>query len=596
MRRDPHGAGRGGTGTGVRASCLTPPEPLWAPSDPPDPRTIASLQQALRLPATVCALLAGRGYAAAEDAKRFLRPLLEHLHDPALLADGPAAGERLARAAARGEVVLVHGDYDVDGMCATALYTRFLRGLGLRVAPFVPHRLRDGYDFGEAGLAEARRVGAALILTADCGTSAHDPIRRARAEGIDVIVTDHHAVGGGGPPATAFVNPHRPGCTYPDRSLCGTGVALKVCALTAGALGADPAGVLDYLDLVALATVADLVPLEGESRVLVKHGLRRFADTRVPGVAALLAVAGVAPSEVTAGKLGFVLAPRLNAAGRLGDAMEGVRLLLTDDPGEAAELADRLDRVNRERRDEDRRTLGQALELLEATYDPERDYGVVLAAEGWHPGVIGIVASRVVERIYRPTVLLALDGDTARGSARSIPGFHLYEAVAACSSHLRRFGGHRQAAGMDVDRSEIPALREAFNAEARRRLGAADLRPTLRLDAELALAEADLGLAHWLEYLGPHGVGNPRPVFVARGVSLERPRVVGEAHLKVGLRHGDAELDGIGFDLAARHPPRGLAGPSRWDVLFRLERDEWRGSPRVQARILDLRASEAPPT
>jgi single-stranded-DNA-specific exonuclease len=477
-------------------------------------------------------------------------------------------------------------------MCATALYTRWLRSLDVRAVPFVPHRLRDGYDFGDAGLAAARDAGATLVLTADCGTSAHETVRRARAEGLDVIVTDHHAVGAALPPASAVVNPQRSDCAYPDKGLCGTGVAFKLCALVGRALGAREDDLLVYLDLVALATVADLVPLEGENRVLVRHGLRRFADTRLPGMGALLEAAGVSAADVSAGRLGYVVAPRLNAAGRVGDAMDGLRLLLTDDVGEARELAAGLEELNRARREEDRRTLGEALDALGRTWDPERDYGVVLAGEGWHPGVIGIVASRVVERVYRPTVLLALEGDRARGSARSIPGFDLYEAVAACAPHLRRFGGHRQAAGMDVDRDAIPAFREAFNVEARRHLVGRELRPTLHVDAELSLADADLQLVHWLSYLGPHGIGNPRPVFLARGVGLFRPRVVGESHLKVALRGDGVVVDAIGFDLARRHPPERLTEEARYDVLFRLGRNEWRGAVTVQAELLDLRASE----
>jgi single-stranded-DNA-specific exonuclease len=548
------------------------------------------LTDALRLPEAVCAVLAGRGHADPEAAKRFLRPLLAHLHDPALLTDGPEAAERMARAVREGESILVHGDYDVDGICATALLTRFLRSRGANVTPFVPHRLRDGYDLSDAGLRAAVDARASLIVTADCGTVALEPLARARALGIDVVVTDHHTVGPSMPPAFAFVNPQRPDCPYPEKGLCGTGLAFKLAELAARALGADPSEVHALLDLVALATVADLVPLRTENRVLVKFGLRRFADSRVLGVRALLEVAGVDAGSVTAGQLGFVVAPRINAAGRIGESADALRLLLTEDADEAAALAGRLEAVNRTRQEEDRRTLAEALELLEREYDADRDYGVVLAAEGWHPGVIGIVASRVVERIHRPTVLLALDGEKGRGSARSIPGFHLYDALAACREHMGRFGGHAQAAGMDMARASVPALREAFNAEARRRLLPDDLQPMLRADLEIDLAEVDLGLLHWLEYLGPHGIGNARPVFFARAVRLERARVLKEAHLKVSLRAGSGVLDGIGFGLAARHPPEALDGGLH-DVLLRLERNEWRGVARPQARILDLRPS-----
>jgi single-stranded-DNA-specific exonuclease len=573
-----------------QAPLLEPLTPRWQEVPPGDARVLATLTESLRLPSAVCAVLAGRGHTDPDAAKRFLRPLLDHLHDPALLADGRAAAERIARAVERGETILVHGDYDVDGICATALLTRFLAARGARVVPFVPHRLRDGYDLSEAGLQAASTAGASLIVTVDCGTVALEPIATARGAGIDVIVTDHHTVGDTPPPATAFVNPHRPDCPYPEKDLCGTGLAFKLAQLVAREMGVGGDAVHDLLDLVALATVADLVPLRGENRVLVKFGLRRFGTSRLPGITALLAAAGVEADDVTAGQLGFVVAPRINAAGRIGESADALRLLLTDDPREAATLAGQLDRINRTRQEEDRRTQDEALELLARSYDPGTDYGIVLAAEGWHPGVIGIVASRVVERIHRPTVLVALDGSKGRGSARSIPGFDLYDALAACRAHLGRFGGHSQAAGMDVDRDAVPALREAFNAEARRRLLPDDLVPVLRPDVELDLGEVDLGLVHWLEYLGPHGIGNARPVFLARGVHLEGARVLKDAHLKVSLRRGTTVVDGIGFRLAETHRPEAL-GDGPHDVLLKLERNEWRGVARAQAQILDLRPS-----
>lgn len=573
---------------------VPPLRPRWAEPPEPDPAVVAALGASLRLPAAVCRVLASRGHDGPDGAKRFLRPLPEHLHDAAALADASRAAERLAYAVERRETIFIHGDYDVDGVCATALYARYLRGAGAEVVPFVPHRVRDGYDLSSAGLAAARAAGAAVLLTADCGTVASGPVAEARAAGMDVIVTDHHAVGPDAARADALVNPHRPDCPYPDKALCGTGVAFKVCELVGRLLGRPPEELHGYLDLVALATVADLVPLQGENRVLVRLGLRRFAATRATGLSALLSRAGVDPASVTAGQLGFVVAPRINAVGRMGDAAEALRLLLTEDPDEAAALAERLDEVNRARQAEDRRTLDEALELLARDYDPARDFGVVLAAEGWHPGVIGIVASRVVERIHRPTVLVALDGEKGRGSARSIPGFHLYEALLRCRAHLGRFGGHRQAAGMDVARSAVPALRDAFNAEARSALGPDDLQPLLRPDLELTLGEADLELVRWLEYLEPHGIGNPRPLFLARGVAVDGVRRVGDGHLKLTLRAGGAHLDAIGFGLAERHPPESLAGGVH-DFLVKLERNEFRGVARPQARIVDLRPGGARP-
>ena len=572
------------------ASKLRSPDPTWILPRTPDPGAVRRLVESLRLPAIVCSVLVTRGVTAPDQAKDFLRPRLEHLRDAARLADGHAAAERIAAAVRAGDTILVHGDYDVDGICATALLTRWLRTLGGQIVPFVPHRLRDGYDFGSAGLAAARAAGATLIVTADCGTVAHETVSSAGREGIDVVITDHHAVPGSLPDAVAVVNPQRPDCEYPDKGLCGTGVAYKLCELVADGLEADSEALVTYLDLVALATVADLVPLIGENRVLVHHGLRRFARTRIRGLAALLKVTGVPVAEVTAERLGFVVAPRINAAGRIGESADALRLLLTDDEAEARQLAEQLDTTNRDRRDEDRRTLAEALAMLEREYDPGSDFGVVLAGKGWHPGVIGIVASRVVERIHRPVVMIALDGERGRGSARSIPGFHLYEALQACSVHMLRFGGHKQAAGMDVTRDSVAALREAFNAEAGSRLNPADLRPRLRTDVVLELEDVDLQLVHWMSYLGPHGIGNPGPIFVVSAAALQRAKVVGENHLKATLRQGAGRIDAIGFGLAERHPPEAVMAVPH-DVVCRIERNEWRGTARVQARLIALRAS-----
>jgi single-stranded-DNA-specific exonuclease len=546
----------------------------------------------LRLPRPVCSVLAARGLEEPEDAKRFLRPRLEHLHDPEALADGGRAADRIVRALRDGETILVHGDYDVDGICATTVLTRWLRRLGGTVVPFVPHRLRDGYDFGPSGLAAAREAGAGLVITVDCGTVAHATVRAASASGIDVIVTDHHTVGGSLPEAFAVVNPKRADCSYPDPDLCGAGLAWKVAQLVGARVGSEPDALHSLLDLVALATIADLVPLRGENRILVRYGLRRLAGAPGAGVGALLRVADVAADRITAGRVAYQVAPRINAAGRVGEAGDALALLLTDDHGRAGELARRLDDLNRARREEDARTLEEALVRLSERFDPTSDFGLVVAGEGWHPGVIGIVASRLVERVHRPVVMLSVEGGTARGSARSVPGFHLYDALAACAHHLERFGGHRQAAGMDLPAGEIDAFRETFNREARARLTPDLLRPVLRPDIDVSVAESSLQLAHWLEYLGPHGIGNPGPLLRTSSVEIEKPRIVGSGHLKAVLRQNDATLDAIGFGLAERFPPDAVRS-RRWDVLFRLEKNTWNGSERAQARLIDLRPDDS---
>jgi single-stranded-DNA-specific exonuclease len=558
----------------------------------PDPDLVAVLEEELSLPRALCSLLVARGYHDPDAAKAFLRPSLSALNPPEALDDIPVAVRRIMTALETRETIFVHGDYDVDGMAGTALLTRWLRRLGGTVVPFVPHRVLNGYDLGTAGLEAAVQAGASLMVTVDCGILAHGALAEARRLGMDVIVTDHHTPGGELPPALAVLNPNRVDGSYPDRGLCGAAVVFKLCQALAHARGLSQEELHPLLDLVGMATIADLVPLTGENRILARFGLRALARTGNLGLRALMAHAGVGPHQLSAGAVGFVLAPRLNAVGRLGDAARGLRLLLTEDQGEADRLAREAGELNQERQEEDRRILGEAVSRLADGYDPERDFGVVLASDGWHPGVIGIVASRVAELVHRPTVLVSLQGDRGRGSGRSIPQFHLLEGIRACSIHLERFGGHRQAAGLEIRRSNLSGFREAFNAEARRALEHQELRPTLRLEAEVRLGDLSWDLNNYLKYLGPHGMGNPRPLFVARGVSLARPgRVVGSHHLKLHLRQGDAELEAIGFRLAQRLPPEAL-GQGPLDVAFQLQENEYRGTRHLQANIKDIRPSE----
>lgn len=565
----------------------------WVAPPAIDPAVLGSLVSELRLPEPVCTLLARRGHDRAESAKRFLRPRPVQMHAPAGMAGMEEAVERLTRAVRAGERILVHGDYDVDGVCSTALLVRGLASLGARPVPFVPHRLRDGYDLTDAGVEAARRAGATLILTADCGIVAHAAVARAAAAGIDVIVTDHHTPGATLPTALAVVNPNRADCGYPYRGLAGAGVAYKLLGALAAALGAPESRITPLLDLVALATVADLAPLADENRVLVRWGLSILGRSPNPGIRALLRASGLGDrDEVTAGQVGYVLAPRLNAAGRLGDAMRGVRLLLTHDEAEAEALAAELEAENRRRREIDEETLAEALGMLERGYDPASDFGVVLASDRWHPGVIGIVASRVVERIHRPTVLIALAGGEGRGSARSIPGFHLHEAFVACAPHLARFGGHRAAAGCSLRADAVGAFRQAFNTVARERLDEERLQPALHIDARLELRDADRGLLGFLAHFAPFGIGNPAPVFAVHGVRLAvPPRVVGGGHLKLTLSDGAARLDAIGFGMGDRLEE---CASGALDVAFKLEENRWRdGSGRmretVQARVVDFR-------
>jgi single-stranded-DNA-specific exonuclease len=567
------------------------PTPLWSLAPAPEEPAIARLEDALSLPAPLCAVLVARGYADPDDAKHFLRPLLDDLHPPGTLKDAAPAVDRIARAVDSGETILVHGDFDVDGICGVVLLTQWLERIGGKAVPFVPHRTRDGYDFGEAGLRAARESGASLVVTVDCGTVAHEWIEAAKSEGIDVVVTDHHTPDERSSAAVALVNPSRPDCPYPNKALSGTGVAFKLCQLLVERWGHDEEELHGDLDLVALATVADLVPLVGENRTLVRFGLRALQHTERPGLRALSQKVGIEEGELEAGQVGYMLAPRINAAGRVGEASQALELLLTDRPDRARSLAEELERWNLERREVDERTLEEALEMLAADFDPDRDAGVVLVGEGWHPGVIGIVASKVVEHVHRPSVLIAMHGERGRGSARSISGFHLFDALASCAEHLERFGGHKQAAGLEIRRDEVDAFREAFLAEAGKRLEGSHLRPTLRGDLEIPLEAVSYDLFRYLRYMGPHGIGNPKPVFIARDLELiGAPRVVGSGHLKLLLGQGDAKLEAIGFGLVRRRPPESLeAGPV--DAAFQISENVFRGVRTLQARLLDVRPS-----
>ena len=556
----------------------------WAVAARADPDVTAALAADLHIPEPLAAILVQRGFTAPERAKAFLRPELERLSDPLAWADMSRAVALVAGAVRAGVPVLVHGDYDVDGQCAAAMLTRVLQSVGGKVHAFVPHRIRDGYDFGEAGLREAQRLRAGLIITCDCGITAVDAVRAARAAGIEVIVTDHHVPGDALPPASAVLDPLRPDCPSEDKDLCGTGVAFKLAQALVPALGISPNLPFHFLDFVALATVADVVPLMGENRILVRHGLKLLADSHWTGVRALLDAAGLAGKPLKSGHVGFILAPRLNAAGRIGDANDGLRLLLTDDPDDAARIARELETLNARRQALDQRVLEDAVQLADRALDAgAEDRALVLAAEGWHPGVIGIVASRLVERYGRPTFLVGWDGDTGRGSGRSIAGFDLHAALHRVGHHLEKYGGHTMAAGLTIRRDRYEAFRIAFLAVAGELLGPKDLVPAQRVDLELPLRLVSEDLEKLIRYLEPCGPGNPAPVFGVRGARAVGAKRVGSNHLRFLLDDESGVLPAIAFQWADAIPDQWLA--ERLDVAFRLERDEWQGRTTLQARI-----------
>jgi single-stranded-DNA-specific exonuclease len=432
----------------------------------------------------------------------------------------------------------------------------------------------------------ALEAHATVVVTCDCGTSAVEPVAALCREGIDVIITDHHLPGSELPECLAVLNPRQDACEYPDKDMAAVGVAFKLSLALAKKLGHNDAFIWRMLDLVALATIADVAPLRGENRILVRYGLRMLNQTENVGLRAMIRAAGLDAKQITSGRVGFILAPRLNAAGRMDKAIDGVTLLLTEDVNEANAIARKLEELNERRQEIDRRTLGEAREMI-GELDLDATYGIVLAKDGWHPGVIGIVASRIVEEFGRPTILIALDGDSGKGSGRSIPAMNLHAALGECSDLLVRYGGHKAAAGVTIARENVDAFARRFNEVAASMLTPDDLIPEVRIDLELAIERANEDLERMLRHFEPFGVGNPTPVLVARSVKLASPpKTVGRDGLKLRLSTEGGELEAIGWGMADRIGEFDPAVPV--DIAFRLERDEFRGESRLQARIADI--------
>jgi single-stranded-DNA-specific exonuclease len=546
-----------------------------------------ALANELALPLPLGRLLIVRGYEDAARAKQFLRPQLDQLHAPALLKDLSKVTVRLADAIKSNETILVHGDYDVDGMCSTALMTRAIRALGGTVVPFIPDRRADGYDLGPAGVAAAIAAGARVVLTCDCGTTAHAAADALKAAGIDLIISDHHLPGGPLPDAFAVINPRRLDDESPDKDLAAVGVAFKLALELTRIMGGNENVVLNMLDLVAFATVADVAPLRGENRVFVRRGLALLADSKCAGIRALVRSAGLEGKEITAGRIGFILAPRLNALGRLYRAIRGVELLLTDRDDEALGLARVCEEFNRERQEMDKRILDEAMRRVERL-DLDSTYGIVLADQSWHAGVIGIVASRVVEQTSRPAFLIALQDGVGKGSGRSIPAFDLHSALAACGDLLVKHGGHRAAAGLTVNAARVDEFAERFNQVALDRLKPDDLVRELRIDLDLPLAEATDDLEKLLRHMEPFGIGNPGPLFVARSVSVATNATkIGANGVKFAVDAPQGPMEAVGWGLSDRSGE--LRAGATIDIAYKLERNEFRGKSTLQLGLVDFR-------
>jgi single-stranded-DNA-specific exonuclease len=563
---------------------------------PPDARR-EELAARWRVSPLAAQVLINRGLTTAAAGEEYLRGDLACLGDPRQMRDMDAATELLVAAIQDQRLIRVYGDYDVDGVAGTALLVRAISALGGIVDYYLPHRVQEGYGLHLPPIEAAAAAGVGLLLTVDCGISASAEVQRAKDLGLQVIVTDHHHPEAKLPPADAILNPRRPDCAYPFKELSGVGVAFKLICATAQRLGLPEQGPLRFLDLVALGTVADVVPLLGENRLLVRFGLEQLRRTRKLGLAALIDATQLIADQVSSHHVAFVLAPRLNAPGRVDHANASVRLLLSAEAEEATALADQLCEQNTTRRRQEKEALEAALAAVEQEVDLDGDRAIVLASPDWHPGVIGIVASRLVERFHRPVMLIALDGEHSKGSGRSIEGFNLWESLHECRSHLTRFGGHAMAAGITIDATRVAAFREAFVTDAGGRLDDDGLRRRLAVEAEVAPGQLDLNTMRDMQALAPFGAGNPPPLFVTPGLTVVEAKRFGSdgSHLRLTLQgRGNANATrGRGPALTAVWFGRGeiadrLTPGEAVDICFEPEIDTWNGQTRLRLKLRDL--------
>jgi single-stranded-DNA-specific exonuclease len=564
-------------------------EKKWIYPQQVESQLVNQIAASLEVPSIVARLLVARGLASPAEARQFLRPRLQDLHDPYTLNDMERTVNRIEEALKTRQRIMVYGDYDVDGISGTALLWRCLFSLGAEVSWYLPNRIQEGYGISPSGVEEAQRRGVGLIISVDCGITAHQEVELAQSLGIDCIITDHHETKDSLPKAVGILDPKREDSNYPYQELSGVGVAYKMLQALYRRLGMEEGALEQHLDLVALGTIADIVPLTGENRVFAKYGLERLKSSSKPGIRAMLEVTGLTGKPLDSGQIVFIVAPRINAAGRIGTADAALRLLVTENQDEAFAIARSLDEENRKRKEIDDQILSDAMQMVERQVDLENERVIVLASESWHQGVIGIVASRLVEHFYRPTVMIAVDGDKGKGSARSITSFHLHQALKECQQHLLGFGGHKYAAGLTIESGKIGEFRKAINRVARDTLSPEDLVPTQVLDAEVDLDAIDSGAAQSFSLFAPFGPSNRHPVLVSHQLRVVgTPYIVGNNHLKFKVKQSQKIFDTIGFsfgDMLEELEDR----DSSLDLAYVLEENEWQGRKKLQLRVKDIK-------
>ena len=555
----------------------------------PNQNTVSSVKKAFRTSEVIARVLANRNILNPNLARPFFTPNLDMLHNPYLMQDMDKAVERVLKNIKSGKPIMVFGDYDVDGTTgAAALYLAFQK-FGADVTYYIPDREKEGYGLSYHGIEIAKDNGIDLIITCDCGINAFVQVDFANEQNIDIIITDHHTTDTELPKAHAILNPKREDCEYPFKGLCGGGVAFKLITAIGNELNIPLTDYEEIIPLITLGTAADVVPIKDENRVLVHHGLNILENLEKPGLKTLLELAGL-KGHISVGQLVFSIAPRINAAGRLGDANRAVELLVTDDQDKARLLAKELDNENKRRQMIQQAVVDEALLKVNAEADLKNENALVLANAGWHPGVVGIVASKIKEEFNRPTIIIALENGSGKGSARSVAGFDLYEALTACKTHLDGYGGHPMAAGLTLSNQKLEDFKKAFINFANERLTEENLQATLTLDSEIALQDITPRFMEFLDKLSPYGPGNMRPKFAIRNAEIAgAPKVIGKTgeHIRFKIRQGLKSYPAVGFGLSNKYEMLITGQPV--DIACVVETNEWQGNTSIQMNVRDIK-------
>ena len=566
-------------------------EPKWKYKTV-DEDCVKQVAETFNLPRTIARVMSLRGISSRDDSRDFFYPDIHHLHDPFLMIDMNSAVDRIFTTFSNNKTILIFGDYDVDGTTSAAFLTLFFQSINIESHYYIPSRENEGYGVSKQGIDYAKYIGADIIITCDCGINAYNAVEYANENNIDVIITDHHKAGARLPNAHAVVNPNRQDCRYPFKGLCGAGVAFKLAIAICEKGGFDPELAWQHSDIITLGIAADLVPIQDENRIIAHHGIRQMKKHTNPGINALLETGGLVGKEITIGRLVFWMAPKINAAGRLGDAARAVKLLTTKNPVLAMEIAQDLEKENNRRKDITEQMANEALYMVKTTCNLENENAIILSDENWHPGVIGIVASRIKETFARPTIIISMDDNECKGSCRSIRGFDMVDALGECKDYLIGFGGHPIAAGLSMYPSNFASFKEAFINIANKKISKDDLIPTINVDSELNLEELNHRMIKFLHALEPYGPGNMRPVFVSNNLSIDGiPKLLGRDQntLKFSVKQNKTLIESIGFNMADHYEK--LIQNNPIDIAYVIGENEWNGQKTIQLELKDIKLS-----